>query len=120
MAKFNSLEFIDKVEAKFLKKDLPIIQIGDTLKVGVKIIEGSKERVQFYEGTLIARKHRSVNTTLIVRKTVQGIGIERVFLIHSPKIDSIQVVRSSKVRRAKLYYLRKLKGKASRLRQTFY
>lgn len=119
MSKFNNIQLIDNVEAKFLKKDLPISQVGDTLKVGVKIIEGNKERVQFYEGTLIARKNRSVNTTIIVRKTVQGIGIERVFLVHSPKVASIEVLRSSKVRRAKLYYLRNLKGKASRLKQTF-
>ena len=119
MPKFDSLRLINTVEAKFIKKDLPIIQIGDSLKVGVKIIEGNKERVQFYEGTLIAKKNTSINTTIIVRKTVQGVGIERVFLIHSPKLASIEVLRSSKVRRAKLYFLRKLKGKASRLKQTF-
>ena len=119
MTKFDSLQLINIVEAKFLKKDLPVIQIGDNLKIGIKIIEGNKERVQFYEGILIARKNRSINTTIIVRKTVQGIGIERVFLIHSPKLASIEVLRSSKVRRAKLYFLRKLKGKASRLKQTF-
>lgn len=119
MTKFDSLQPINIVEAKFLKKDLPVIQIGDNLKIGIKIIEGNKERVQFYEGILIARKNRSINTTIIVRKTVQGIGIERVFLIHSPKLASIEVLRSSKVRRAKLYFLRKLKGKASRLKQTF-
>lgn len=119
MPKFDSPQLISIVEAKFLKNDLPLIQIGDNLKVGIKIIEGNKERVQFYEGTLIARKNRSINTTITVRKTVQGIGIERVFLIHSPKVASIEVLRSSKVRRAKLYYLRKLKGKASRLKQTF-
>merc|ERR1712078_31552 len=95
------------------------IRIGDNVKVGVKIVEGKKERVQFYEGTVISRKNSSINTTITVRKILQGIGIERIFLIHSPKIDSITVVRSSKVRRSKLYYLRNLKGKASRLKQTF-
>ena len=85
----------------------------------MKIIEGSKERVQFYEGTVIARKNSSINTTITVRKVLQGIGVERVFLTHSPKVDSIQVLRSSKVRRSKLYYLRNLKGKASRLKQAF-
>ena len=119
MIKLNTQKIINNVEKSFLKKDLPILRIGDNLKIGVKIIEGNKERVQFYEGTLIAKKNSSLNTTITVRKVFQGIGIERIFLIHSPKIDSIQVLRSSKVRRSKLYYLRKLKGKASRLKQTF-
>ena len=113
MSKLNTQEIINDIEKDFLKTNLP------PLKIGVKIIEGNKERVQSYEGTIIAKKNNSVNTTITVRKVFQGIGIERVFLIHSPKIDSIQVLRSSKVRRSKLYYLRKLKGKASRLKQTF-
>jgi large subunit ribosomal protein L19 len=119
MLKLNTQQTIKNVEKNFLKKDLPILKIGDSLKIGVKIIEGNKERVQFYEGTIIAKKNSSINTTITVRKILQGIGIERVFLIHSPKIDSISVLRSSKVRRAKLYYLRSLRGKASRLKQTF-
>jgi large subunit ribosomal protein L19 len=119
MLKLNTQKTINDVENNFLKKDLPILKIGDNVKIGVKIIEGNKERVQFYEGTIIAKKNSSINTTITVRKILQGIGVERVFLIHSPKIDSITVLRSSKVRRAKLYYLRNLKGKASRLKQTF-
>ena len=119
MLKLNTQKTINKVESNFLKKDLPVLRIGDNVKIGVKIIEGNKERVQFYEGTILAKKNSSINTTITVRKTLQGIGIERVFLIHSPKIDSISVLRSSKVRRAKLYYLRNLKGKASRLKQVF-
>jgi large subunit ribosomal protein L19 len=119
MVKLNTQATIQNVENRFLKKDLPVLQIGDNVKIGVKIIEGNKERVQFYEGTILAKKNSSINTTITVRKTLQGIGIERVFLIHSPKIDSITVLRSSKVRRAKLYYLRNLRGKASRLKQTF-
>ena len=119
MFKLNTQKTINAVETSFLKNDLPILKIGDNVKVGVKIIEGSKERIQFYEGTIIAKKNSSINTTITVRKTLQGIGIERIFLIHSPKIDSIKVLRSSKVRRSKLYYLRELKGKASRLKQTF-
>jgi large subunit ribosomal protein L19 len=138
MAKLNTQETIKNVETKFLQdfeekqrtkaieekrefksKEIPILRIGDNVKVGVKIIEGERERVQFYEGTIIAKKNSSINTTLTVRKTLQGIGIERIFLIYSPKIDSITVLRSSKVRRSKLYYLRNLKGKASRLKQTF-
>ena len=119
MFKLNPQKTINNVEKDFLKKDLPIIKIGDNVKIGVKIIEGNKERVQFYEGTVIAKKNSSINTTITVRKTLQGIGVERIFLIHSPKIDSITILRSSKVRRSKLYYLRDRKGKASRLKQTF-
>lgn len=119
MVKLNIQNTINKVEQNFLKKDLPQLRIGDNVKIGVKIIEGNKERVQFYEGTILAKKNSSINVTITVRKILQGIGIERVFLIHSPKIDSIQVLRSSKIRRSKLYYLRNLKGKASRLKQTF-
>lgn len=119
MLKLNTQRTIANLESSFLKKNLPALKIGDTVKVGVKIIEGNKERVQFYEGIIIAKKNSSINTTITVRKVLQGIGIERVFLIHSPKVDSVSVVRSSKVRRAKLYYLRDLKGKASRLKQKF-
>jgi large subunit ribosomal protein L19 len=119
MEKLNLQTSISNLENQFLKKDLPVLKIGDNVKVGVKIIEGDKERVQFYEGTIIARKNTTINTTITVRKILQGIGIERIFLLHSPKIASITVLRSAKVRRSKLYYLRKLKGKASRLRQTF-
>ena len=119
MSKFNIQQTIQNVEQTFLKKSLPALKIGDNVKIGVKIIEGNKERVQSYEGTVIAKKNSSINTSITVRKTLQGIGIERIFLIHSPKIDSIVVLRSAKVRRSKLYYLRNLKGKASRLKQTF-
>ena len=117
MVKLNAQKTIKDIESTFIKKDLPKLKIGDNVKVGVKIIEGNKERVQFYEGTIIAKKNSSINTTITVRKILQGIGIERIFLINSPKVDSITVLRSSKVRRAKLYYLRNLRGKASRLKQ---
>ena len=119
MLKLNTQKTIKDVEDTFTKKDLPTIKIGDSVKIGVKIIEGNKERVQFYEGTIIAKKNSSINTTITVRKVLQGIGIERIFLIHSPRIDSITVLKSSKVRRSKLYYLRNLQGKATRLKQTF-
>jgi len=119
MVSLNTQKTIDKLNDNFTKEDLPTIRIGDNVKIGVKIIEGNKERVQFYEGTVIAKKNSSVNTTLTVRKVLQGIGVERIFLVHSPKVDSINVLRSSKVRRSKLYYLRNLKGKASRLKQQF-
>ena len=122
MVKLNSQKIIQNVENNFLKKNLPILKIGDNVKIGVKIIEGNRERVQFYEGTIIAKKNKKnnlINTTITVRKILQGIGVERIFLINSPKISSIEVFSSSKVRRAKLYYLRDLKGKASRLKQKF-
>ena len=119
MLNLNNQKAIDNLHNSFIKPDLPKIQIGDTVKLGIKIIEGNKERIQFYEGTIIAKKNSSINTTITVRKTLQGIGIERIFLVHSPKLDSIEVLRSSKIRRSKLYYLRNLKGKASRLKQTF-
>jgi large subunit ribosomal protein L19 len=122
MVKLNSQKTIQMVENNFLKKNLPILKIGDNVKIGVKIIEGNRERVQFYEGTIIAKKNKKnnlINTTITVRKILQGIGVERIFLINSPKISSMEVFSSSKVRRAKLYYLRDLKGKASRLKQKF-
>lgn len=115
--KLKAQKTLEDLEKNFLKTNLPIIKIGDNVRVGVKIIEGNKERVQFYEGVVIAKKNCSINTTITVRKVLQGVGIERIFLLHSPKIDSINILRSAKVRRAKLYYLRNLQGKASRLKQ---
>jgi len=119
MNKLNYQKIINDVQANFLKETYSKVEIGDNIKVGLKIIEGNKERVQFFEGVVLSKKNSSINTTLTVRKVLDGIGVERVFLIHSPKIDSIKIVRSAKVRRSKLYYLRKLKGKASRLKQRF-
>ena len=119
MIKLNTRQIINNLHNSFLKKNVPDIKIGDNIKIGVKIIEGNKERIQFYEGIVIAKKNSSINTTITVRKLLQGIGVERIFLIHSPKIDSIEILRSSKVRRSKLYYLRYLRGKASRLKQSF-
>jgi large subunit ribosomal protein L19 len=116
MVKLNTQKIINDVEKSFLKTDIPNLKIGQNVRIGVRIVEGNKERVQFYEGTIIAKKNSLINTTITVRKVFQGIGIERIY---SPKIDSIQVLRTSKVRRSKLYYLRNLKGKASRLKQTF-
>ena len=119
MIKINNHEIINNLHTSFIKTDLPVVRIGDNVRVGVKIIEGNKERVQFYEGTIIAKKNSSINTTITVRKVLQGIGIERIFLIHSPKVASIDIIRHAKVRRSKLYYLRNLRGKASRLKQRF-
>lgn len=115
----NAQEIIRSIEAEQLKTDLPEIHIGDTLKVGVLIQEGNKERTQPYEGVVIAKRGAGINTTITVRRIFQGVGVERVFLIHSPRIASIKVLRRSKVRRAKLYYLRQRVGKATRLKQRF-
>jgi large subunit ribosomal protein L19 len=112
-------EEIARLQAEQKKKKLPQIYVGDTVKVGVRIIEGGKERVQPYEGTIIAMRNGGINETITVRKTFQGVGVERVFLIHSPRIASIKVVRRGKVRRAKLYYLRNRVGKATRIKQRF-
>jgi len=119
MLNLDNQKVIDNLHKNFIKPNLPKIQIGDTIKLGIKIIEGNKERVQFYEGTVIAKKNSSINTTITVRKVLQGIGIERIFLIHSPKVSSIEIISHAKVRRSKLYYLRNLRGKASRLKQRF-
>jgi large subunit ribosomal protein L19 len=115
----NASEIIRSIEAEYLKTDLPTIYVGDTVKVGVRIKEGGKERTQPYEGVIIARRGSSVNTVITVRRVFQGIGVERAFLLHSPQIESIKVIRRGKVRRAKLYYLRDLVGKATRLKQRF-
>lgn len=112
-------EIIRSIEAEQLKSDLPIIHIGDTIRVGVRIQEGGKERVQPYEGTVIAKRNGGINETITVRRIFQGVGVERVFLIHSPRIESIKIVRRGKVRRAKLFYLRGRVGKATRIKQRF-
>ena len=108
---------LTKVEQSQMRKDLPVLRIGDTLKVHVKIREGEKERIQIYEGTYIARNNSGVSETITVRKLSFGTGVERIFPIHSPVIHKIDVVRSGQVRRAKLYYLRALRGKAARLKE---
>ena len=108
---------LDVIEKEYLKTDPPAIRIGDTVRVHVKIVEGDKVRIQLFEGVVIARKHGGVRETMTVRKTSFGYGVERVFPLHSPVVDKIEVVRSGKVRRAKLYFLRKLSGKAARLRE---
>ena len=103
---------IEAIEQEYLKKDIPDFNVGDTVRVHVRIKEGGKERIQVFEGTVIARKHSGINETFTVRKVSYGIGVERVFPIHSPMIKKIEVKRRGKVRRAKLYYLRKRVGKA--------
>ena len=110
---------IEEFENEQLKKELPEIYVGDTVKVGVKITEGNKERVQPYEGVVIAKRHGGLNQTITVRRIFQGIGVERVFMLHSPQVASLKVQRRGKVRRAKLFYLRDRVGKATRVKQRF-
>ena len=115
----NSSNLIKEFEREQLKKELPEIYVGDTVKVGVKITEGNKERVQPYEGVVIAKRHGGLNKTITVRRIFQGIGVERVFMLHSPQVASLKVERRGKVRRAKLFYLRDRIGKATRVKQRF-
>jgi len=116
---FSVSNLIEEFENEQLKKELPEIYVGDTVKVGVKITEGNKERVQPYEGVVIAKRHGGINQTITVRRIFQGIGVERVFMLHSPQVASLKVERRGKVRRAKLFYLRDRVGKATRVKQRF-
>ena len=116
---FSASNLIKEFENEQLKKELPEIYVGDTVKVGVKITEGNKERVQPYEGVVIAKRHGGINQTITVRRIFQGIGVERVFMLHSPQVASLKVERRGKVRRAKLFYLRDRVGKATRVKQRF-
>jgi large subunit ribosomal protein L19 len=117
--RLSGRELIAAFEAAQLKDDLPEIYVGDTVRVGVRIREGNKERVQPYEGVVIAKRHGGLNQTITVRRIFQGIGVERVFMVHSPQVASIKVERRGKVRRAKLFYLRDRVGKATRVKQRF-
>ena len=109
--------YLSKVLNKNKRTDLPEFRIGDTIKVHVKIKEGEKERLQVFEGVVLARKNISMGENITVRKMSFGMGVERIFPIHAPVIDHIDIVRTGKVRRSKLYYLRALRGKAARLKE---
>ena len=113
----KNIEDINKAAIKKILADKKITDFspGDTIKVGVKIIEGKRERIQFFEGVCIAKKNRDINSSFTVRKISFGEGVERTFALYSPNVDSIKVIRSGKVRRAKLYYLRDRKGKSARI-----
>ncbi len=111
------MKVLDKIEQSQMRKDLPAFRAGDTLRVHVKIKEGDKERIQVFEGTCIGLRRAANHSTFTVRKMSFGHGVERIFPTHSPVLDKIEVVRSGRVRRAKLYYLRKLRGKAARLKE---
>nr|AIT94174.1 ribosomal protein L19 [Marsupiomonas sp. NIES 1824] len=112
-------EVIQSIEKEQLKTDLPKLDVGDTIRVGTLIQEGNKQRVQNYQGTIIAISNSQLNQTITVRRIFQGIGIERIFPLHSPFVKTIEVIRKAKVRRAKLYYLRDRVGKATRLKEKF-
>ena len=117
--KLSAEEQIRAFETAQQQTERPDIYVGDTVRVGVRISEGNKERVQPYEGVVIAKRHGGLSETITVRRIFQGIGVERVFMLHSPQVASIKVERRGKVRRAKLFYLRERVGKATRVKQRF-
>ncbi len=108
---------IQELEKEYTQREMPETNPGDTVKVFVRIIEGNKERTQAFEGTVIKKHGSGINKTITVRKIFQGVGVERVFAIYSPRIEKIQVLRKGHVRRSKLYYLRERSGKATRIRE---
>ncbi len=110
---------IQEIEEEYMKKDAPSFQIGDTVCVNSRIIEGEKERIQAFTGTVVAKKGTGISETFTVYRTAYGSSMDRVFMIHSPRIASIEVIRSGKVRRAKLYYLRGRSGKSAKLREVY-
>ena len=111
------MNIIDQIEKEQLRNDIASFNIGDTVRVMVKVKEGEKERIQAYEGVVIAKKGSSVRETFTVRRVSFGIGVERTFPLHSPRIDKVIVVRKGKVRRAKIYYIRELSGKAAKVKE---
>jgi large subunit ribosomal protein L19 len=111
------MNIVQAITQEQLRSDLPSFRPGDTLKVHVKVIEGSRERIQLFEGVVIKRRGGGISETFTVRKVSYGVGVERTYPLHSPKIDKIEVARRGKVRRAKLYYLRELRGKAARIKE---
>ena len=113
-------EIIRSLEREQLRSDLPKFAIGDTVRVYVKVVEGTRERLQAFEGTVMAKRNGSIRETFTVRRMSYGIGVERTFPLHSPRLDRIEVIRRGKVRRAKLYYLRGLSGKAAKIREKSY
>ena len=111
------MDLIKELNKETLQNEVPSVQIGDTVRVHVKVKEGSRERIQVFEGTVIAKKHGGIEETITVRRLSYGVGVEKVFPVHSPSIDHIEVVRSGKVRRAKLYYLRSRVGRSAKLKE---
>nr|YP_009732054.1 50S ribosomal protein L19 [Gracilaria edulis]QHS70572.1 50S ribosomal protein L19 [Gracilaria edulis] len=116
---YNKNSIIDCIQQEFIKENIPLINIGDSIKMSILIQEGNKKRIQNVEGVVISKNNSKLNTTITIRKVVQNIGVERVYLIHSPLIKYIKILRRSKIRQAKLYYLRSRSGKATRLKTRF-
>ncbi|CAD2076119.1 50S ribosomal protein L19 [Phocicoccus schoeneichii] len=112
-----SQQLLNDITKDQLRTDIPEFKAGDSVKVHVRIVEGSRERIQIFEGVVIKRRGGGISETFTVRKISYGVGVERTFPVHTPKIDKIEVTRKGRVRRAKLYYLRKLRGKAARIRE---
>ena len=110
-------ELIRSIEAKQLRADAPQFNVGDTVRVWVKVVEGNRERLQAFEGTVIAKRNGGIRETFTVRRVSYGIGVERTFPIHSPRVDHVDLIRRGKVRRAKLYYLRERQGKAAKIKE---
>lgn len=111
------MNIMKMVEQGYLKKDIPNFRSGDTVRVHVKVIEGGRERTQVFEGTVIRRRGSGLNETFTVRRVTHGVGVERTFPVHSPRLAKIEIMRKGRVRRARLYYLRKRVGKAARIRE---
>ena len=111
------MDLMRSLESEQIKKDIPVFAVGDRVRINVKIVEAGKERLQAFEGTVIARKHGGLSETFTVRRVTYGEGVERTFLLHSTIVDSIEVLTRGKVRRAKLYYLRGRSGKSSRIKE---
>jgi large subunit ribosomal protein L19 len=111
------MNVVDRIGMEQMRKDIPPFKAGDTLKVHVKIVEGDKQRIQVFQGVCIARHNKGVGSSFMVRKISNGVGVERVFPLHAPTVDKIEVLTIGRVRRAKLYYLRNLQGKAARIRE---
>jgi large subunit ribosomal protein L19 len=111
------MEKIERLEREQMRLDLPVFKAGDTVKVHVKIKEGEKERIQVFQGIVISKRKGRTNASFTVRKVSYGVGVERIFPLHSPVIDKIEVITQGRVRRSKIYYLRKLQGKAARIKE---
>ena len=111
------LGLVKQVEADYLREDAPKLESGDTVRVHLKVIEGARERLQVFEGIVIRLHGQGINRTFTVRRVTHGVGVERTFLLHAPRVDTIAVVRRGKVRRARLFYLRGLTGKAARIKE---
>ncbi len=113
-----SQQIIEEIERRYMKQDIPEFRVGDTVRVGVRVVEGNRERIQEFEGVVIRKRGSGLNENFTVRRIAShGIGVERTFLVHAPRVESIQVVRRGKVRRARLFYLRGLTGKAARIKE---